>query len=100
MGGAWSKFHLMLGAASAEQNIFIGVWALSSLLSAAYLMPVISRAFFRPLSKSVGAETTGGVTLQEAPIASLIAIGITSAGTFILFFFAGDVANMLAPIAM
>jgi len=100
MGGAWSKFHLMLGAASAEYYIFIAVWALSSLLSAAYLMPVISRAFFLPLSKSIGAAATGGIVLQEAPIFSLIAIGITSAGTFILFFFAGDIANMLAPIVM
>tara|TARA_B100000315_G_scaffold258403_1_gene310354 strand:+ start:2939 stop:4420 length:1482 start_codon:yes stop_codon:yes gene_type:complete len=98
MAGAWSKFHLMLGAASADQYIFIFVWALSSLLSAAYLMPVIARAFFQPLPKSVGAAATGE-GIQEAPLFSLIAISITAAGTFALFFFAGDIANMLAPLA-
>jgi multicomponent Na+:H+ antiporter subunit D len=97
MAGAWSKFHLMLGAADAGQYIFIGVWALSSLLSAAYLMPVIARAFFKPLPQSVGAAATGE-GIQEAPLMSLIAISITATGTFVLFFFAGDIANMLAPI--
>ena len=97
MAGAWSKFHLMLGAADAGQYIFIGVWALSSLLSAAYLMPVLSRAFFQPLPESSdGAATSDGI--QEAPVMVLIAISITAIGTFALFFFAGDIANMLAPI--
>jgi multicomponent Na+:H+ antiporter subunit D len=97
MAGAWSKFHLMLGAADAGQYIFIGVWALSSLLSAAYLMPVLSRAFFQPLPESSdGAATSEGI--QEAPVMVLIAISITAIGTFALFFFAGDIANMLAPI--
>jgi multicomponent Na+:H+ antiporter subunit D len=97
MGGAWSKFHLMLGAASADQYIFIGVWALSSLLSAAYLMPIIARAFFKPLPKPAGVAVVDD-GIKEAPIFSLIAIAITAAGTFALFFFAGDIANMLAPI--
>ena len=101
MGGAWSKWHLMLGAADAEQYVFIGVWMLSSLLSAAYLMPVIARAFFQPPAPapaSAGAAATGGDGIQEAPLFCLIAMAITSAGTFILFFFAGDIADLLAPI--
>ena len=93
MGGAWSKWHLMLGAADAEQYLFIGVWALSSLLSAAYLMPIIARAFFQ--------EPTDGHAdgIHEAPVMSLIAIGIAAIGTFVLFFFAGDIAAFLAPLA-
>ena len=102
MGGAWSKWHLMLGAADAEQFVFIGVWMLSSLLSVAYLMPVILRAFFQapePLAASAGAAAVNGDGIQEAPLFCLIAMGITSAGTFILFFFAGDIAAFLAPLA-
>ncbi len=102
MGGAWSKWHLMLGAADAEQYVFIAVWMLSSLLSAAYLIPVIARAFFQPLAPapaSAGAAATGGDGIQEAPVSCLIAIVVTSAGTFILFFLAGDIADLLAPIA-
>jgi multicomponent Na+:H+ antiporter subunit D len=98
MGGAWSKWHLMLGAADAGQYVFIAVWMLSSLLSAAYLIPVISRAFFQSPA-SVGAAATGGDGIREAPAFCLIAMAITSAGTFILFFFAGDIAQLLAPIA-
>jgi multicomponent Na+:H+ antiporter subunit D len=73
---------------------------LSSLLSAAYLMPVIARAFFRPPAPepaSAGAARAGG-GIREAPVFCLIAMAITSAGTFILFFFAGDIADLLAPI--
>ncbi|NQV57376.1 MAG: monovalent cation/H+ antiporter subunit D family protein, partial [Rhodospirillales bacterium] len=105
LGGAWSKFHLMLGAADAEQFVFVGVWMLSSILSAAYLIPVIARAFFRPLppqARSAGAaatnETNGTSGIQEAPLFCLIAICLSAAGTFILFFFAGDVAAFLSPI--
>lgn len=101
MGGAWSKWHLMLGAADAGQYVFIGVWMLSSLLSVAYLMPVIGRAFFQapdPAPASVGAAAVTGDGIQEAPIMCLLAMGISSVGTFILFFFAGDIANLIAPI--
>ena len=101
MGGAWSKWHLMLGAADAGQYIFIGVWMVSSLLSAAYLMPVIARAFFQPPAPapaSAGAARAGGDGIREAPVFCLIAMAISSAGTIILFFFAGDIADFLAPI--
>ncbi len=102
-GGAWSKWNMMMGAAQAEQYIYIGVWMLSSLLSAAYLFPIVARAFFRPLpaTKSVGAAAVDGGRsgIQEAPLFSLIAICISAAGTFVLFFFASDVAHLLAPLA-
>ena len=100
MGGALSKWHLMLGAADAGQYVIIAIWMLSSLLSAAYLMPVIARAFFRPpppSPASAGAARAGG-GIREAPVFCLIAMAISSAGTIIVFFFAGDIAGLLAPI--
>ncbi len=96
MGGAWSKFHMMLGAANADMLIFVGVWMLSSILSAVYLFPIIGRAFFRPLPQSAGDTTSPGI--QEAPLPSVIAICIAAIGTFVLFFYAGDLANFLSPI--
>jgi multicomponent Na+:H+ antiporter subunit D len=103
MGGAWSKWHLMLGAADAEQFIFVAVWMLSSILSAAYLIPVFARAFFQPLaapsSAGAAAASSDAGGIQEAPLFCLIAISITAAGTFVLFFFADDVAQLLAPLA-
>ncbi|MDP6430255.1 MAG: proton-conducting transporter membrane subunit [Rhodospirillales bacterium] len=103
MGGAWSKWQLMLGAAEAEQFVFIAVWMLSSVLSAAYLIPLVLRAFFQPLPEpaSAGAAAAGGDTggIEEAPLFCLIAICISAAGTFILFFLAGEIAQLLAPLA-
>ena len=99
MGGAWSKWHMMLGAATAEQYVFVGVWMLSSILSAAYLFPIVARAFFRPLPEAKPGDTGAG-TIQEAPIFCLIAISISALGTFVLFFYASDVAQLLAPLAV
>ena len=90
MGGAWSKWHIMLGAAEADQLIFVFVFMASSILSAAYLFPILARAFFKPLpnmkSSSTNENFTGGI--QEAPVFSLVAICIAATGTFLMFFYA------------
>ena len=90
MGGALSKWHLMLGAAEGEQYIFIAVWMLSSILSVAYLAPIVVRAFFRalPAPQSAGAAAAGtwSAGIEEAPLFCLIAIVISAVGTFALFF--------------
>jgi len=49
LGGSWSKWFLILGAAEAHRQVMIGVLMVSSLMSIGYLMPVVGRAFFRPL---------------------------------------------------
>ena len=101
MGGAWSKWHIMLGAAEADQLIFVFVFMASSILSAAYLFPILARAFFKPLpnmkSSSTNENFSGGI--QEAPVFSLVAICIAATGTFLMFFYAGNLAEMLAPLA-
>ena len=48
LGGSWSKFYLIVGAANADQQIIIGVLLLSSLLNVAYLMPLVAKGFFLP----------------------------------------------------
>ena len=99
LGGTWSKFHLMMGAAEADQIIYVAVFMLSSLLSAAYLIPVVTRAFLRPPdAKSAGAAATAEGGIREAPLPCLIAICATAAGAFALFFYAGDIAQLLEPI--
>ena len=37
--------------------------------------------------------------IQEAPVFSLVAICIAATGTFLAFFYAGNLAEMLAPLA-
>ena len=48
-GGTWSKWFLALGALDAGYQFAVAVFMLSSLLNVAYLLPIVSRAFFKPL---------------------------------------------------
>lgn len=48
LGGTWSKWLLLLGAADAGQTVMLAVLLAGTLLSLAYLMPIPVRAFFRP----------------------------------------------------
>jgi multicomponent Na+:H+ antiporter subunit D len=79
---------------------------LSSLLSVAYLLPVVARAFFLPPAEEHRApEEHGGhgaqhgvgarFGLQEAPVACLIALCATAFLTFLLFFQADRIEALL-----
>ncbi len=98
-GGAWSKWHLMVGAVQADQMPFVIVLMLSSLLSAGYLFPVVARAFFRqpdePRADSAQATETGS---GEAPLFCVLPLCLTAVGTVVLFFFADRVTFLLRPI--
>ena len=48
LGGTWSKWLLLLGAAEADQVVAVIVLLVGSLLAMAYLVPIPARAFFRP----------------------------------------------------
>ncbi len=53
LGGSWSKFMLMAGAADAGYIAILAVLGLSSLLNVFYLLEPLSRAFFREKTKLV-----------------------------------------------
>ncbi len=53
LGGSWSKFMLMAGAADAGYIAILAVLGLSSLLNVYYLLEPLSRAFFREKTKLV-----------------------------------------------
>lgn len=93
-GGAWSKWYLILGAIEAGQAPLVAVLLISSLLNMAYLLPVAVRAFF--IEASEGARDPG---IKEAPLVCVLPLCVTSAGTFLLFFFAGDVYGFLSQLA-
>ena len=80
MGGMWSKWYLALGAIDAGYAVLVGVLMVSTLLNIAYLIPVPIRAF---LGK---ADAGGEIQIREAPIACLIAMGVTVVGCVALFF--------------
>jgi multicomponent Na+:H+ antiporter subunit D len=99
MGGSWSKWYLVMGAWDAERTAMMLVLMASSLLSIGYLMPVVGRAFFRPLPE-VGddhdhAEVSG---LHEAPLLCVLPPVLTGIGCIALFFYAEHIYGLLTGL--
>ena len=92
--GFISKWYMLLGAFNTEQFVAVGVIVLSTLLNAAYFVPIIYRAFFKPeisthdtksaeIDSSHSLETNHG----EAPWPIVVALSLTASLTILLFFF-------------
>ena len=94
LGGSWSKWLIMVGAADTGQQVMIGVLMLSSLLNVAYLMPVVAKGFFLQSPDATIAPTR----ISEAPLLCWLPPAITAFGCLVLFFFAGSVQEFLQPI--
>ncbi len=99
LGGMWSKWYLVLGALEADKLFLVGILMMSSLLNVAYLLPIPIGGFFAdpPSDKRDGGDKGGG-KIREAPVACLIAIGISALGTVLLFLFPGPLYDLLEPI--
>ena len=92
----------MLGAFQAEQLLAVGILIVSTLLNAAYFVPVLHIAFFEkeaPVEARHGVDDLGGRPHEhdhgEAPLPIVIALTATAGLTVLLFFFP-DVALELA----
>lgn len=81
-GGFISKWHLVLGSVQADQMIVLTVLLTSSLLNAAYFLPIVYNAFF-----CTDAESAFERKVDEAPVWCLIPPILTAAGSVLLFFF-------------
>jgi len=92
LGGTWSKWLLISGAAGAGETAMMVVLLASSLLSLAYLMPIPIRGFLRPAPGAPG----GAVARAEAPWACVVPLCATALACVALFFFA---EALLAPVA-
>jgi multicomponent Na+:H+ antiporter subunit D len=77
--GFISKWYIISGAASAGHMWVIAVFIVSTLLNAAYFLPIVYAAFFRVARD----EATHG----EAPLPMVIAMIVTATLTIGLFFF-------------
>jgi len=93
LGGFISKWNLVLGAVDGGQLMLLLVLLTSSLLNAAYFLPVVYRAFF--------AEPPAGavVGIKEAPLFCLVPLCLTAFGSLLLFFF-HDPLLRLAQLAL
>ncbi|MGH1484992.1 MAG: proton-conducting transporter membrane subunit [Cellvibrionaceae bacterium] len=95
LAGVWSKLVISEGAIVSGQWWLVAVLMVSSLLNIAYLLPIPLRAFFaRPLGNT--ADQT--VVVQEAPLACLLAIGITTLACIVLFFQIDLVRELLTAL--
>ncbi len=93
-GGVWSKWQLIEAACAAGQGPLVLVLLLSSVLSAAYLLPVAVRAF-QPVAGTSGA---GAWQVQEAPMLCLVPLCLTAFGTLALFVLADPLYRFLLPL--
>jgi multicomponent Na+:H+ antiporter subunit D len=90
-GGTWSKWMLAAGALESGHTIALGALMLSSLLSVGYLLPIVARAFFLPSEDGAN----GKASIQEAPLACLLALCSTAVLSVVLFFLAGHLEVLL-----
>lgn len=81
--GFVSKWYLMSGALAGERYAVAAVILLSTLLNAAYFLPIVHRAFFRPARDDRLHRPGHG----EAPLPMVIAIVLTASATLVAFFF-------------
>jgi len=98
MGGAWSKWYLMLAAADTGQLVMIGVLMASSLLNVAYLLSVVGRGFFAGFGEGTAAAPGAGGGLKEAPLLCVIPLWITALSCVALFFYADALYRLLEPM--
>ncbi len=91
MGGSWSKWLLILGAADTGQWVMIGVLMASSILNVAYLLPLVGKGFFLKDESQPEEWSEAGVLVWLPP-------ALTAIGTVVLFFMAGDLQAFLMPI--
>jgi len=78
--GFISKWFMLQGAFSVGHWTVAAVLLLSTLLNAAYFLPIVYAAYFR---------APAGHEHGEAPLPMVIALTATAAGTVVLFFFPG-----------
>ncbi|MEX2298230.1 MAG: proton-conducting transporter membrane subunit, partial [Dongiaceae bacterium] len=89
LAGLWSKYYLIEGAWFGGSAWLVAIFAVSTLLNIFYLLPIPFRAFFRP------APAGASGARREAPLACLLAIGITTLGCLALFLFPDPILDLL-----
>ncbi len=92
--GFVSKWYMLTGAFQSEQMFAVGVIVLSTLLNAAYFLPIVYAAFFtRETVVKTGYETHG-----EAPWPVVVALLITAAATIALFLYPAPALELVQGV--
>lgn len=83
-GGLISKFYLVTGAVDAGQTALLIVFLVSTVLNAAYLLPIGYRAFF-PKDRELSKRPFSWKTVEEASLPCVLPLCITALLTIVLF---------------
>ena len=81
-GGFVSKWYLLNGSLDSGQQWAFAVFLTSSLLNAAYFLPIVYKAFFATPTDPARRDKA-----KEPPLLAIVPLFITSAGCVLLFFF-------------
>lgn len=93
-GGFLSKWYLLLGTLEAHQTPMLFVLLCSTLLNAAYFLPIVYKAFF-----CTDEEAQYDRKVDEAPIWCVVPLSLTAVISTILFFYPQPFMN-LAKLAV
>lgn len=100
-GGFWSKWYLAMGCIDAHQIPILVVLLTSSLLNAAYFLPITYNAFF---AQGANFDNYDGATkIREAPVLAVAPPVFTAFVSFVLFIWPGiflELARMTAKAVM
>ena len=88
--GFLGKWFILVAAVGTRQWFAVGVIALSTLLNAAYFLPIVQRGFWRPAAKA---------EVREAPWPMVVSLVATAAATVLLFFIPGVPYRLAALLA-
>ncbi len=92
-GGFVSKWFILAGAFQAENYLALAIIILSTVLNAAYFLPIIFMVWFAAEKPEHATKDHG-----EAPFAAVLALTITAALTIGFFFFNGPVLELESQI--
>jgi multicomponent Na+:H+ antiporter subunit D len=82
--GFLGKWFMLSGAMERANWLAVAVIVVSTVLNAAYFLPIVYRAFFRE-APAEGSATGHGHESGEAPWPIVVALTATAAGTVLLF---------------
>ncbi len=88
--GFLGKWFILVGAMQTANWIAVGVIVASTILNAAYFLPIVFRAFFRAPPPRARGQAVG-----EAPLPMVAALTASAIGAVVLFF-APDIPLALA----
>ena len=92
--GFISKWYLLTGSLDSTQQWAFGIFLSSSLLNAAYFLPIVYKAFFAKPSDPARLEKA-----KEPPLMTVVPLFITAAGCLLLFFLSDNLFQLASNFA-